>query len=244
MQKVIVSVLGTGLAAMLFAQTPQFEVASVKILPPGEPQRARTSDKAFLHYPSASLLSLLREAYRLKRPEQVDGPAWMEKQLYAVEAKLPSDAPRNQIPEMLQTLLAERFKLSVHHEMRPMPTNVLLPGKKGTKMRSVTEPGDGLVLNLEGRLVHLSGPGSITDLLDQLNHGLGGQYPWADMTGLSGLFQIKLDFDMFTATPENMPSLPGLPEALGEQLGLRVEVRNLPTDIVVVDHVEKTPVNN
>jgi uncharacterized protein (TIGR03435 family) len=130
LQRIIDSVLGAGLAAMLYAQSPQFEVASVKVLPAGEPNRARTADKALLHYPSVSLLSLLREAYRLKRPEQVDGPAWMQTQLYAVEAKLPSDASKNQIPEMLQTILAQRFKLSVHHEMRPMPTNVLLPGKK------------------------------------------------------------------------------------------------------------------
>jgi Protein of unknown function (DUF3738) len=65
------------------------------------------------------------------------------------------------------------------------------------------------------------------------------------MTRLSGLFEIKLDFDMSpAATNEEMRSLPTLPEALAEQLGLRVEVRNLPTDIVVVDHVEKTPVDN
>ncbi len=183
---------------------------------------------------------MLREAWRLKTPEQVDGPAWMRTQLYNIQARLPQNASKDQIPEMLQTLLADRLKLAIHHEMRPLPTNVLVAGKS-LKMRRVDTGGDeGLELNLDVPLVKLSGRGSIAQLIDQLNHGLGGPHPWIDMTGLSGFFEIRLTFDM---TPDSSVT-PALPQALEEQLGLRVEVRKTPTDVVVVDHVEKIPAEN
>jgi uncharacterized protein (TIGR03435 family) len=64
-----------------------------------------------------------------------------------------------------------------------------------------------------------------------------------DETGLSGLFEIRLAFDQSPDSPlakqEEIATLPKLRQALEEQLGLRVEVRKLPTEILVVDHVEK-----
>jgi len=235
------------LAFGLNSQTPQFEVASMKALPPGEPGRARSADGAQVHYPSTSLLFLLREAYRLKSREQVEGPDWMRTQMYDIEAKLPANASKNQIPEMLQALLTERLKLSVHHETRLLPANILLVARKGPKMRRVTDADDDLELKLDVPMVRLSGKGSIAQLIDQLNHGLGGSDPWVDMTGLTGFFEIKLEYDMSpdsAAQREDSVGAPKLAQALDEQLGLRVEVRKAPTDIVVVDRAEKIPVAN
>src|SRR5580698_3766586 len=148
------------LAFGLNSQTPQFEVASMKALPGGEAGHIRRVDGAQLLYSSASLLSLLREAYRLKTPQQVDGPDWMRTQMYAIQAKLPANSSPGQIPEMLQALLAERLKLSVRHESRPLPNNMLLVGRKGPKMRQVTEKDENLDLNLEVPVVRLTGKGS------------------------------------------------------------------------------------
>ena len=236
------------LAAGLYGQAPHFEVASMKALPPGEPGRQRSADGAQVHYPSTSLLFLLREAYRLKSREQVEGQDWMRAQMYDIEAKLPANALKDQIPEMLQALLAERLKLSVHHETRLLPANILLVAKKGPKMRRVTEPDNDLELKLEPPVVRLSGKGSIPQLIDQLDHGLGGPDPWVDTTGLNGFFEIKLEYDMSRdsapAQADDALGLPKLPAALEQQLGLRVEVRKAPTDIVVVDRAEKIPVEN
>jgi len=236
------------LAAGLYAQAPEFEVASMKIVPPGEPALQRTADGALLRYPSTSLLFLLREAYRLKSAKQVDGPAWMRTQLYNIQAKLPQNSSQDQIPDMLKALLADRLKLSVHHETRPLPTNVLLIGKKGPKMRQVKEEDENLELRLEVPLVRLSGRGSIQKLIEQLNHALGGPDPWVNMTGLSGFFEIKLEFDMSPESQlvqrDDVVGVLKLPQALEQQLGLRVEVRKAPTDIVVVDRVERIPVAN
>ncbi len=238
------------LAAGLYAQAPQFEVATLKLLPPGERNRALTADGVQVHYPSVNLLNLLREAYRLRSREQVDGPAWMVTQMYSIEAKLPAGASKDQIPEMLQALLADRLKLSVHHDSRPMQTNVLLVSKKGPKMHQVEEEDEILDLDFPNPLVHLTGKGSMAKLIDQFNHGVGGKDSWVDMTGLKGFYQIKLDYaldgpvDSPLFQSDDVRDVPKLPEALEQQLGLRTELRKEPTEIVVVDHVERNPVEN
>ena len=238
------------LAAGLYAQSPQFEVATMKLLPPGEPNRPRTADGAQVHYPSVNLLNLVREAYRVRSREQIEGPAWMVTQMYAIEAKLPADASKDQIPEMLQSLLADRLKLSVHHDSRPLPTNELLVSKKGPKMHAADEEDEMLDLDFPYPRVHLNGRGSIAKLIDQFNHGVGGKDPWVDMTGLKGSFQITLDYvvdgpaDPPLFQRDDVRDVPKLPEALEQQLGLRTELRKEPADIVVVDRVERVPVAN
>jgi uncharacterized protein (TIGR03435 family) len=170
--------------------------------------------------------------------------------MYAIQAKLPTGASKDQMPEMLQALLADRLQLTIHHQTRPLPTNVLLVSKKGPKMHQVEEEDEILDLVLATPLVHLTGRGSISKLIDQFNHGLGGMDPWVDMTGLKGFFQIKLDYaldgpaDSPLFQRDDVRDVPKLPEALEQQLGLRAEVRKEPTDIVVVDRVERTPVEN
>ena len=231
----------------LYAQPAQFEAASMKILPAGEPGRAKSVEGSQLHYPSVSLLMLVREAYRLNTALQVEGPGWMRTQQYDIEAKLPANGSKDRIPEMLQSLLTERLKLAVHHETRPLAANVLLIGKKPPKMHLAAEGDENLELKLEVPIAHLSGRGSMQQLIDQLNHGLGGRDPWLDMTGLKGFFEIKLDFllggNYSTASADNSP-LPSLSEALEQQLGLRVDTRKAPADVVVVDRVDRTPVEN
>jgi len=245
--RIVFSVL---LVAALQAQTPQFEVATMKPMPAGTPNRGWTEDGAQVHYPGTNLLNLVREAYRLRSREQVDGPAWMATQIYAIEAKLPAGSAKDQIPDMLQALLEDQLKLKVHHDTRPLPTNVLLVSKKGPKMHQVAEEDEILDLVFPNPLVHLTGNGSIAKLIDQFNHGVGGKESWVDMTGLKGSFRIKLDYaldgpaDSPLFQSDDVRDMPKLPEALEQQLGLRTELRKEPADIVVVDRVERVPAGN
>ncbi len=245
--KILVSVF---LVAALHAQTPQFEVATMKLMPPATPNRGWTEDRAQVHYPGMNLLNLVRDAYRLRSREQIEGPAWTSTQIYAIEAKLPPDSSKDQIPEMLQALLAHQVKLTVHHDTRLLSTNVLLVSKKGPKMRQVAGEDEILDLVFPYPLVHLTGRGSIAKLIEQFNHGVGGRDSWVDMTGLKGSFQIKLDYalegpaDSPLFQRDDVRDVPKLPEALEQQLGLRTELRKEPTDIVVVEHVERVPVGN
>jgi uncharacterized protein (TIGR03435 family) len=137
--------------ASLFAQTPAkpaFEVASIKPSPPlssmiAEIQSGKLNvgmriDGTQVDFRFMPLSSLLAEAYKMKL-YQISGPDWMEKQLFEIHAKLPEGTYKDQIPEMLQTLLAERFNLKFHRETRELPVYALIVGKNGLKIKEAVE---------------------------------------------------------------------------------------------------------
>jgi uncharacterized protein (TIGR03435 family) len=148
---------------------------------------------------------------------------------------------------MLQGLLAQRFKLRVHREEKVIPGYALVVAPGGPKMRRVeaTQPRGAIM------------PGSITaqsitpgQIVASTQATLGR--PVQDMTGLSGYYEFNLKWtpdDTVPAGAENTSAAPGdrppsIFTALQEQLGLRLESRKLPTEIVVVDHVERVPTEN
>jgi uncharacterized protein (TIGR03435 family) len=115
--------------ALAFTQTPaaplSFEVAVIK---PAETITAATIASGKLHVGMnvegsrvdigyMSLADLIPLAFNLK-PYQISGPDWMGAQRFDILAKMPEGATKEQVPEMLQALLAERFQLKVHRENR------------------------------------------------------------------------------------------------------------------------------
>jgi uncharacterized protein (TIGR03435 family) len=138
------------LCACLNAQTskkPAFEVASIKPAPSMADLVAdirsgkrgvgvfRTNiDGARVDMGWAPLNSLIAAAYRLK-PYQIVGPDWLGSQAFEIHATIPEGAAKDQVPEMLQTLLEERFKLSAHRENKEQSVYALLVSKDGHKMK-------------------------------------------------------------------------------------------------------------
>src|SRR5579871_3533691 len=134
-------VCGVGLlvgACGLFAQTPklEFEVASVKTAEPMTMGRFRIGmrvDEGRLAYENVTLRDCIRTAYRLK-DYQISTPDWMASTRFDIIAKLPEGATKDQVPEMLQALLAERFHMVVHHESKAHDSYVLGVAKGGPKL--------------------------------------------------------------------------------------------------------------
>jgi uncharacterized protein (TIGR03435 family) len=135
----------------LFAQTPtklSFEVASIKPSPPlsslvsevqsGKINLGMRMDGARVDFRFMPLTGLLAVAYKVKA-YQIAGPDWLKSQMYEIHAKLPEGSNKDQIPEMMQSLLAERFKLAFHKETRELPVYALIVGKNGPKMKEVVE---------------------------------------------------------------------------------------------------------
>jgi uncharacterized protein (TIGR03435 family) len=128
------------------AQTPApaFEVASIRPAPPitelaaqiqsGKAHVGMSIDGARADFGFVSLADLIAQAYRIK-PYQLTGPDWMKQQRFDVTAKIPDGASKDQVPEMLQTLLADRFKLAVRRETKELPVYALVVGKNGLKMK-------------------------------------------------------------------------------------------------------------
>jgi uncharacterized protein (TIGR03435 family) len=124
------------------APAPEFEVASIKLAPPIDPQKIMAGtlhigmsvDAARVDIGSMSLAELIRTAYRMK-PYQVSGPDWMASQRFDIMAKMPEGASKDKVPEMLQALLADRFKLTAHRESKDFPAYALIVGKNGPKLK-------------------------------------------------------------------------------------------------------------
>src|ERR1035438_7926536 len=142
------------LAAAAFSQTPaapahklEFEVASIKPAPPLDPQKIMSGqmrmgmrvDKALVEINGLPLSQLINIAFKTKS-YQVTGPSWMTgnpmgMDRFDVRATLPEGATEKDVPEMLQGLLVERFKLAFHRESTEMPVYALVVGKGGPKMK-------------------------------------------------------------------------------------------------------------
>lgn len=146
----ILIVVPVGLSLPLFAQTPAkvaFEVASIKPLPPMDklaqevvsgkrsyPAFGTTINGSRLTMGFTSMTSLIMLAYGIEK-YQISGPDWMGSQYFELNAKLPEGASKDDVPKMLQTLLAERFKLSAHREKREQTVYALLVSKEGLNLK-------------------------------------------------------------------------------------------------------------
>src|SRR5215470_1715089 len=128
----------------IFAQNAppkEFEVASIRLSPPIS-QRVNLGiqvDGSQVHCTYFSLKDLLTMAYRMK-DYQVLGPPWLAVDRFDVAAKLPEGAAREQVPEMMQSLLAERFKVKLHRESKEFPVYGLVVAKGGLKMKESEAP--------------------------------------------------------------------------------------------------------
>ena len=89
-------------------------------------------------YRYMSLKALIALAWNVK-PYQIEGPDWLNSTRFDIEAKLPDGASKDDAPAMLQALLEDRFKLTVHHETKQGPVLALVVGKGGSKMQPATE---------------------------------------------------------------------------------------------------------
>src|SRR5215472_6338090 len=123
-------------AVAAVAQTPTFEVASVKTSASdtGRPDIKRDPGGG-ITLSNATLELLVVMAYNIQSFQIAGGPSWLRSRRFDVVAKAPEGAPKNQTWVMLQTLLADRFQLTVHREARELPILELTVAKGGPKIQ-------------------------------------------------------------------------------------------------------------
>lgn len=122
--------------------TVSFEVASVKAASPDEPQHVQAGlhvDGAQIHVLDYRLVDLIRIAYNLKF-YQVSAPDWAASDRWDIDAKLPDGANRDQVPEMLQNLLATRFQMVAHTERKNLAVYALIQAPGGARLQASTAP--------------------------------------------------------------------------------------------------------
>ena len=139
-------VVPLALACAAFAQTPAFEVASVKVSEPITPALVESGrlhmgvsiDSIHVRISKLSMLELVALAFQIKG-HQISGPDWIRTQRYDVQAKLPEGASRGQVPAMLQTLIADRFGMTYHRETREFNVFALVVAKGGPHLKPAEE---------------------------------------------------------------------------------------------------------
>lgn len=237
-------------AVLAGAQT--FDVASIKpsTTPQGQGLRSLREDITTgpdrLTMVNVNLNTAVRWAYKLGVYE-ISAPDWMTGERFDFTAKAANPVPEDQLRAMLQTLLKQRFKLEVHRESKEVSGYALVPGKGAPKVTKVDDIGGGEGAMTGAGLVFEGHKMPLSRLSDILASAL--KTPVRDMTGLEGNYDFKLDMRPYLA--QLQPAAGGgldlvgiaIP-ALQEQLGLKLESRKFPIEVLVVDRMEKAPSEN
>lgn len=229
-------------------QTPaRFEVASIKRTkgggPPGDIPRNMESSPGSFAMRNTPLRYALEWAYDAKDYE-IFGPDWIKtEERYDIIAKAAGPATNDEMKPMLQTLLVERFKMSLHRETRELPVYLLLPGKGEPK---VTPASPGGATNLSGTAAGIAFHNQpISRLTFLLSRRM--DRPVLDKTGLTGVYDFTIDtsgLGFNGQPPQDSNAGPSIFTAVQDNLGLRLEAQKSPIEILVIDHVEKIPTEN
>ncbi|HVW10083.1 MAG TPA: TIGR03435 family protein [Bryobacteraceae bacterium] len=167
------------------------------------------------------------------------GPDWLDSENFDVLAKYPGGTPDAQVLQMLAGELEDRFALRMHRETKPFSAYALILETDGPKFHASTRQGAYRFSFQNGHAVGSAiTMAMLGDRLARPDFGL--DRPVVDQTGLTGLYDVT--FDWKPGDPDS-PSA-SLFTAIQEQLGLKLEARKVPLEVLVVDHAEKTPQQN
>jgi uncharacterized protein (TIGR03435 family) len=229
-----------------------FEVASVKPSKPGARGggiRPLPGGQSYVAT-NVPVRLIIRLMYYLSESQLTGGPAWLNTELYDVEARAEHPSNVDQLHQMFQTLLAERFKLRFHRETRELPAFVLSVDKSGSKLKlnSTPEPFE-IPIKGSGRGGVVGQRVPMTYFAWFLSQQVGR--PVVDRTGLGQHYDFTLQW-----TPEPLPSAsaeareplpsadgPTIFTALREQLGLKLQSEKAPVEVFVIDSAER-PLEN
>jgi uncharacterized protein (TIGR03435 family) len=238
-------------SGVVLGQAPAFDVASVRRTGPSGVRASvefLPGGKRFIAT-GTPLGQLIVMAYGIT-PLQVSPIDAIISEKYDVQAETGQPVTRTEMLLMLRTLLADRFRLSVHREMRELPAYALVIDKRGAKLRLSKEQLPWTLARARGN-EQKSGRmffenESMPDLAYALSTLVVVGRVVIDQTGLLGNYDFELNFappDGRADAPMNQQSLPSIFTAVREQLGLKLEPLKAPVEFLVIDHVER-PTDN
>jgi uncharacterized protein (TIGR03435 family) len=234
-------------------QTPpvRFAVASIKPSDPAAPRGGRLAPPPIATRPglltarNATLKQLMEAAYSLGAYQISGGPGWIESARFDVDAKSDGPAAREALLGMLQSLLADRFRLAFHRETRDLAVFTLVVAKSGPKFHPATTAA-----GPRPRKVDRMAFPDLPSLAAYLTR-LGADKPVLDRTGLKGAFDLELDLSGMAeeasriagGTPTNSAMFEATVNAVEDQLGLKLVPGKAPVEIFVIDRAEKAAAN-
>ena len=245
--------------------SPKFEEASVKRTDRCSMENSVDPGRIALN--GDPLKVVLMEAFSVKM-DQITGPSWLDADCFSVVAKFPGGATKDQLPAMLQALLAERFKLAAHKESRLRPGYALTVDKNGPKFKesepslNAVRPRGQVRFGATPQSSGIKGSMTMTSLAHFISVRLA--VPVEDATGLKGTYDIDVswtpdrtlekigpfaeDAARNAGSAEAAASLPtgagDIFASVREALGLRLEPRKEAVEVIVIDHIERLPAEN
>jgi uncharacterized protein (TIGR03435 family) len=227
------------------ALPPLFEVASVKLTPISQFEDASgiTTRHGRLTAHNVTLKRCIMGAFSVGHNQVSGGPPWLDTDRFEIEAKAHQPIEDDAVfMTMLQSLLADRFRLAVHHESKTLQAYVLDVAKPGPKLEK-TDNGLGNTNSSRGRL---DAQGITMDrLADTLSRQM--DLPVVNRTGLTGVFNLKLEWSRenpgAAGTPKGDPDRPSIFTAIQEQLGLRLHSQKTEIETIVIEHAERPDAN-
>jgi uncharacterized protein (TIGR03435 family) len=226
--------------------TATFEVASIK--PSNADPHSSSGIKTGhgrLEARNVTLKRCIMSAYGIGPHQIYGGPDWLNSDHYEISAK--ADHPTDddaELMQMLQTLLAERFKLKVHEEKRILPAFVL-EVKDGPKLQKAAGGESATNTSSNNNATSIDARNTTMDLFAKVL-AREMDYPVIDQTGLQGPFNFKLHWTPDRRRPPDTGSAEDISifTAIQEQLGLRLQSQKAPVDVLVIDHIERAPAEN
>jgi len=252
---------------------PAFEVAEIKPSPAGAEPRLQITPSGQINASNVPLDLMIREAWELPSTDYVIAPKWLQSSSFELIARAYTGSNANIIVDqdilrlMLQRLLVERFSIKYHMEDRPMPAYVLTadkpklttadPAKRTRCVQGQPPPNLRGAAALQPRQFTCSNV-TMAQFGALIPAFAGGytQVPVLDNTGLEGGFDFTLSFtgvggvqtrrdpaagDTGAAVPTGALSLP---EAISQQLGLKMEEQKRPQPVLVIDSISDKPAGN
>lgn len=248
---VILSVLFVATAAAQTSRTT-FEVASIRRLDQRVPSIQSRSAGGVFARTNVTLAALVQFAYDVLDVELVGGPDWIRRDRFEIEARAASPLSREEMRPLVQLLLEDRFKLVARREQREMRRSEIVlarqDGRMGPALKPCSDPNaeaapprvprDAMVLT--GRCQTMAGIAKSIALFSQLLV--------VDKTGLTGTWDFELMFanprvPLSAAADPSAPTVPALATALQDQLGLKLQSREGPVDVLVIDSVQQPSEN-
>jgi uncharacterized protein (TIGR03435 family) len=235
--------------------SPGIEVATIKPTKPDEQGFMLVFRAGRFQTTNISLSKLLAFSYGVQQKQLIGLPPWADTDKYDIDAKPDTEGTpdKKQLQGMVQKLISDRFRLTFHHDTRDLPVYALSVAKTGAKLTK-SEGQDGLPgFGLRGLGLLSVHSATMSDFAAMMQETVMDR-PVIDQTELAGRYDFNLnwtpDDSQFGGMAARMPPPtdntnppPALYTAIQEQIGLKLDAIKAPTDVMVIDHVEKPSEN-
>jgi uncharacterized protein (TIGR03435 family) len=242
--------------AMAADAVPKFEVVTVKPSDPNRPGKLFTVRGRQVMTFNTTMNDMVTFAYGLHVKQLIGAPAWFATDKFDIAGVPDTEGRPNsqQLKELIQSALTERFKLTFHHDQKELSVYALTVAKGGPKMTvTIHQPNDPRNFLFRGLGQLMVTNSTMKDFCDGMQ-GAVMDRPVVDHTGLTARYDFNLnwtpDESQFISMGVHIPpptddpkAPPDLYRALQEQLGLKLEATKATTDVFVIDHIEKPSAN-